>query len=192
MAPAIAVSALVTGCMSSGTRDKPEAAEAAVESPADPVAEESAEPSESASDGPSLTVGESGSYDVVETDEYGENPAVTTKMQVTVKSAKYVSPSEIDTTNEPTLGQYVVLTLTIKNVGPKPGEFAGYGVITWEDGDTAAQDATTLEGVGDSPELDTTYKPGQSVTGSLVLDVGAKGGTLSYEEGTFTVELPTS
>ncbi|MFD7900150.1 DUF4352 domain-containing protein [Streptomyces sp. NPDC059743] len=114
-----------------------------------------------------------------------------TKMQVTVKDVKYVDPTDIGTTNEPTLGQFVVLTLTIKNVGSKPGDFAGYGLITWEDANTAAQDATTLETV-DGPELDTTYKPGQSVTGSLVLDVGAKGGTLDYQGGTFTVELPSS
>ncbi|MFF1417650.1 DUF4352 domain-containing protein [Streptomyces sp. NPDC058280] len=163
-----------------------------MEPAADPVAEESADPSPSASEGPSLKVGDTGTYDVVETDEYGENPSVTTKMQVTVKGAKYVTPSEIDTTNEPKLGQYVVLTLTLKNVGKKPADFAAYGVTTWESKDTAAQDATTLEGVGEGPELDTTYKPGQSVTGSLVLDVGAKGGIVSYDGDTFRVELPTS
>ncbi|WP_326812083.1 DUF4352 domain-containing protein [Streptomyces scopuliridis] len=157
---------------------------------------ESAEPSPSASAsasaGPLLKVGQTGTYDVVETDEYGENPAVTTKMQVTVKSAKYVTPADVDTTNEPELGQYVVLTLTLKNVGSKPADFAAYGATTWENKDTAAQDATTLEGVGEGPELDTTYKPGQSVTGSLVLDVGAKGGIVSYADDTFRVELPTS
>ncbi|MGW2514709.1 DUF4352 domain-containing protein [Streptomyces scopuliridis] len=188
--PAIAISLLITGCSSSdSTESKPKNTEASVEPAADP-AKESAEPSPSASAGPLLKVGQTGTYDVVETDEYGENPAVTTKMQVTVKSAKYATPAEVDTTNEPELGQYVVLTLTLKNVGSKPADFAAYGVTTWENKDTAAQDATTLEGVGEGPELDTTYKPGQSVTGSLILDVGAKGGIVSYDGGTFRVELP--
>ncbi|MEV4971946.1 DUF4352 domain-containing protein [Streptomyces scopuliridis] len=128
----------------------------------------------------------------MDTDEYGENPTVTTKMQVTFKSAEYVTAADIDTTNEPELGQYVRLTLTLKNVGSKPADVSMYGATTWEDGSTAAQDATTLEGVGEGPELDTTYKPGQSVTGSLVLDVGAKGGIVSYDGDTFRVELPTS
>ncbi|MFJ3588562.1 DUF4352 domain-containing protein [Streptomyces sp. NPDC090231] len=135
----------------------------------------------------------------METDEYGENPKPSTTMRVTVKGAEYVTPADVDTTNKPKLGQYVRLTLTVKNVGQKEGEFSGYGMIKWENKGTAAQDATTLEGVGTGPELDTTYKPGQAVTGSLVLDVGAKGGTLSYwdedtgtDEPAFAVELPTS
>ncbi|WP_406324146.1 DUF4352 domain-containing protein [Streptomyces niveus] len=145
-----------------------------------------------------LKVGEKGTYDVIETDEYGENPAVATQMEVTVKEAKYVTPAEVDTTNEPTLGQYVRLTLTVKNIGTKPGDFSGYGLIKWENDDTAAQDATTLEGVGEGASLDVSYKPGQSVTGSMVLDVGAKGGTLTYwggeggsDEPMFSVELPS-
>ncbi|MFF1689282.1 MULTISPECIES: hypothetical protein [unclassified Streptomyces] len=81
-------------------------------------------------------------------------------MQATVVSAKYVTPAEVDTTNEPEQGQYVALTLTFKNVGKAPAEVMTYGMMKWEDSKTAAQDATTLEGVGEGPELDTTYKPG--------------------------------
>ncbi|MEU9011520.1 DUF4352 domain-containing protein [Streptomyces sp. NPDC048479] len=132
----------------------------------------------------------------MESDEYGENRAVKTRMQVMVKEAKYVTPADVDTTNEPEHGQYVRLTLTVKNVGTKVGTFSGYGMIKWEDAKTAAQEATTLEGVGTGPDLDTTYKPGQSVTGTLVLDVANKGGTLSYwdelftDKPAFTVPLP--
>ncbi|WP_319648512.1 DUF4352 domain-containing protein [Streptomyces scabiei] len=119
-------------------------------------------------------------------------------MQVTVVSAKYVTPAEVDTTNQPEHGQYVELTLTLKNVGKGSAKFSAYGLMTWEDDKTAAQDATTLEGVGEGPELDTTYKPGQSVTGKLILDVARKGGIVSYVGGdnpeaegpVFTVKLP--
>jgi hypothetical protein len=118
-------------------------------------------------------------------------------MQVTVVSAKYVTPAEVDTTNEPEHGQYVELTLTLKNVGDAPAEIMTYGMMQWEDEQTAAQDATTLEGVGEGASLDTTYKPGQSVTGKLVLDVARKGGTVGYYgtedpsgEPAFVVELP--
>ncbi|MEV7425143.1 DUF4352 domain-containing protein [Streptomyces sp. NPDC091212] len=188
--PVIVASVLVTGCSSEPEAAKPAATKAAVEKAVEP-AEAPEKPSPSTSAGPLLTVGQTGTYDVVETDEYGENPTVTTKMQVTVKSAKYVTSADVDTTNDPELGQYVILTLTLKNIGSKPADVSMYGVTTWEDDSTAAQDATTLESV-DGPELDATYKPGQSVTGSLVLDVGAKGGIISYDGDTFRVALPTS
>ncbi|WP_329032855.1 hypothetical protein OIE71_09180 [Streptomyces sp. NBC_01725] len=102
-----------------------------------------------------------------------------------------MTPTEVNTTNEPVLGQYLRLTLTIKNVGTKPGDFSAYGLIKWENDDTAAQDATTLEGVGEGPDLDVMYKPGQSVTGFKVLDVASKGGTLTYWGGEDESEAPT-
>ncbi|MFB6677150.1 DUF4352 domain-containing protein [Streptomyces sp. NPDC056390] len=148
---------------------------------------------------PSLKVGESGTFATGKTDDYGENFKVTSKVQVTVVSAKYVTPAEVDTTNEPEQGHYVALTLTFKNVGKAPAEVMTYGMMKWEDSKTAAQVATTLEGVGEGPELDTTYKPGQSVTGKLILDVARKGGTVSYfdnnsdpevEGPSFKVALP--
>ncbi|MEV6128860.1 DUF4352 domain-containing protein [Streptomyces violaceusniger] len=144
-----------------------------------------------------VAVGETGTFGLGETDEYGENYKVTTKMQVTVVSAKYVTPAEVDTSNKPEQGQYVKLTLTLKNVGKAPAEIMTYGMMKWEDDQTAAQDASTLEGVGDGPDLDTTYKPGQAVTGSLVLDVARRGGRVSYvgvddpdADAAFVVKLP--
>ena len=122
---------------------------------------------------------------------------VTTRMKTTVVSAKYVTPDEIDTGNKPENGQFVKLTLTLENVGDAPAEIRTYGVMEWEDDHTAAQDASTLEGVGDGRTLDTTYKPGQSVTGFLILDVGRRGGVVSYPgtedpdaDAAFKVELP--
>ncbi|MEW2396193.1 hypothetical protein [Streptomyces sp. NPDC046862] len=66
---------------------------------------------------------------------------MTTKMHITVVSAKYVTPTQIDTTNEPVRGQFVelTLTLTLKNVGKAPAKFSAYGLMTWEDEKTAAQ-----------------------------------------------------
>ncbi|MBP2059743.1 DUF4352 domain-containing protein [Streptomyces iranensis] len=190
---------VLVGCSESS--DGPDvdgpATSAAPSKPAQKAAEESPSPSASTSAAPVIAVGETGTFDVGETDDYGENYKVTTKMQVTAVSAKYVTPAEVDTTNKPKQGQYVKLTLTLKNVGKAPAEIMTYGMMQWEDDQTAAQDASTLEGVGDGPDLDTTYKPGQAVTGSLVLDVGRRGGKVSYVGGddpgkgpTFVVKLP--
>ncbi|WP_089105896.1 DUF4352 domain-containing protein [Streptomyces hyaluromycini] len=119
-------------------------------------------------------------------------------MSVTVVSAKYVTPAEVGTTNKPQ-GQYVELTLTMKDTGKSPARVMTYGNLKWEDSSTAAQDVTTLEGVGTGASLDTEYKPGQSVTGKLVLDVARKGGVLSYTytedpdaEAVFKVKLPSA
>lgn len=192
--------AVLVGC-SSEQSDGPDVAKtSASEAPsksAEKAAQKSPSPSPSKSAAPVIAVGETGTFDVGETDQYGENYKVTSKMQVTAVSAKYVTPAEIDAASDPEQGQYVVLTLTIKNVGKAPGKFSTYGLMKWEDDQTAAQDATTLEGVGEGPDLDTTYKPGQSVTGKLVLDVARRGGQVSYVGGddpspgpVFVVKLP--
>ncbi|GAA4690950.1 DUF4352 domain-containing protein [Streptomyces buecherae] len=172
-------------------------AEAAGDAPLDVPEETTEAKTTPAAKAPSLAVGESGTYEVGETDEYGENFKVTSRMKVTVVSAEYVTPAQVNTTNQPEKGQYVALTLTVRNTGGAPADFAAYGMMKWEDAKTAAQDATTLEGVGEGADLDTTYKPGQSVTGRLVLDVVRRGGVVHYydanaggESPSFTVELP--
>ncbi|QKW49650.1 DUF4352 domain-containing protein [Streptomyces buecherae] len=171
--------------------------EAAGDAPLDVPEETTEAKTTPATKAPSLAVGESGTYEVGETDEYGENFKVTSRMKVTVVSAEYVTPAQVNTTNQPEKGQYVALTLTVRNTGGAPADFAAYGMMKWEDAKTAAQDATTLEGVGEGADLDTTYKPGQSVTGRLVLDVVRRGGVVHYydanaggESPSFTVELP--
>ncbi|WP_432034834.1 DUF4352 domain-containing protein [Streptomyces cucumeris] len=188
--------AVLVGCSSD---DGDTASDPAPSAPvtAEKAAKESPKPKPSA--GPEIGIGESGTFSTGETDEYGENYRATSKMRVTAVSAKYVTPSEINTSNQPEQGQYVVLTLTLKNVGKAPAEFSSYGLMEWEDIKSTAQDATTLEGVGEGPDLDTTYKPGQSVTGKLVLDVARRGGKVSYVGGddpapgpVFTVKLPAS
>ncbi|MEU1254766.1 DUF4352 domain-containing protein [Streptomyces chartreusis] len=199
--PALLVSAvLLTGC-SSGGSDKGAAPEKSADVKEAVVEEPTEEPSSSPSSAPAPTVGvgETGKFGLGEADEYGENYKVTTQMEVTVVGAKYVTPAEVDTSNKPQNGQYVALTLKLENVGKAPAEIMTYGSMQWEDEQTAAQDATTLEGVGEGQNVDTTYKPGQSVTGKLILDVGRKGGTVGYYsaedpsgEPAFIVELPKS
>lgn len=139
---------------------------------------------------PALSVGKSGVYTATDS-----ATGVKAQMQVTVASARYVTPAEAGTTTRPQ-GQFVDLKLSVKNVGSTEGSFAAYGAIKWEDVSTAAQEATTLTGAGTGPDLDTAYKPGQALTGDVVLDVPRKGGTLSYWDSlatgtpSFTVALP--
>jgi hypothetical protein len=197
--PAVLISAvLLAGCSSeSASGESVAKQEPAAESPLEEAPAEPSPSAPSSAPGPVLEVGETGEFETGETDEYGENFKATSKMAVKVVSAEYVTAEEIGTSNEPEHGQYVKLTLTLKNVGNAPAEIMTYGMMQWEDEQTAAQDATTLEGVGEGPSLDTTYKPGQSVTGTLVLDVANEGGTVSYVgtedpsgEPAFVIELP--
>ncbi|MBO3677808.1 DUF4352 domain-containing protein [Streptomyces sp. NEAU-YJ-81] len=195
-ASAAVLGAVLVGCTSDDGNDLSKPAPSAPAT-AEKAVKESPSTSATKSAAPVVAVGETGTFGLGETDEYGENYKVTTKMQVTVVSAKYVTPAEVDTSNKPEQGQYVKLTLTLKNAGKAPAEIMTYGMMKWEDDQTAAQDASTLEGVGDGPDLDTTYKPGQAVTGSLVLDVARRGGQVSYvgvddpdADAAFVVKLP--
>ncbi len=208
--PAVVLSVvLLTGCGVSDSDEgaapqKSSAAEAAVDEPAQEPSEEGHTPTP----GPSLGLASGHrTFSAGETDEYGENYKVTTKMSVRVLDVKYMTPAELDDekaltlaefdkTNEPEHGQYLTLTLMLENVGDAPAKITTYGMMKWQDANHAAQDATTLESVG-GPALDRTYVPGQSVIGVLVLDVAAKGGTVSYYgtndpsgEPAFVVTLP--
>jgi hypothetical protein len=186
----------LTGCSSGGDADtassSPEASASIV---AEPIQEPSPSPSASV---PVLSVGQTGTYETGEVDDYGENYKVTSTMSVTVVSAKYVTPEEVGTSNKPQ-GQYVALKLTFKNVGQAPARVMTYGGLQWEDASTAAQSASTLEGVGEGPDVDTEYKPGQSVTGTLILDIAHRGGVVSYDytndpaaDVVFQVKLPAA
>ncbi|WP_030042751.1 DUF4352 domain-containing protein [Streptomyces resistomycificus] len=188
---------LMAGCSSESGSGESVAKKPRTGAPAEDAAVESSEPSASAP-GPVLEVGETGEFETGETDEYGENYKTTSRMSIKVVGAEYVTPDEVDTGNEPENGQFVKVTLTLKNIGDAPAEIMTYGTMEWEDTDTAPQDASTLEGAGDGRSIDTSYKPGQSVTGFLILDVGEKGGTVSYngsedpnaEGPVFSVNLP--
>lgn len=192
--PAALVSVvLLTGCSSGGgSTDAAPSKSATVEAVAeDPMQEPSETPPSSAPAAPALKVGQSGEFVAVDSSD----ESVKTKLKVTVKSVKYVESADLDTSNAPKNGQYAVLTLTVKNVGDRPGRFSPYGAMQWMDEQTAAQDCTTLESV-DGQDVDTEYQPGQSVTGGVVLDVVRKGGTVSYfddaGEAAFTVAMPKS
>ncbi|MFJ4768448.1 DUF4352 domain-containing protein [Streptomyces uncialis] len=194
MAAVAMTSAVAVGCSSGDTGDTADPAPS-VSAPVEPVVEESAEPVEeepssaAPSPGPTLSMGGSAEF---QSDDEG---AGTTTLKVTVASAKYVTPADINTETQPS-GEYVLLNLTVKNTGTKPAAFYSTGV-SWESDAEAARVATTYGGAfNDASRLSTTYKPGQSATGTLVLDVGAKGGSLTFfrdsarVEPAVTVKLP--
>ncbi|MEV6806714.1 DUF4352 domain-containing protein [Streptomyces sp. NPDC051132] len=204
--PAAVLSAvLLAGCSSGGEGESasttPPAAAEAVNEGVQTPAEPSPTDVPSSSPAPVLRVGQTGTYDVGETDEYGENYKVTGKMSVTVVGAKYVTQEQLGTPTKPR-GQFAVLTLTIRNLGDTPADFnaSAVGRMVWEDEHTATQDATTLADVTGGPDLDTTYKPGQSLTGQVVVDIPRKGGVVSYtgsedpqhEGAVFSIKLPSA
>ncbi|MCM2391697.1 DUF4352 domain-containing protein [Streptomyces albipurpureus] len=168
----------VTGC-SGGTDQKADTkpTESAVSGPdfsTESVAPETAEPA--------LKMGQTGTYVVG-----------TTSMEITPKGVKYVTPSDVGTETPPR-GQYAVLTLTVKNVGSMSGPFKSWHSLKWFDATTAMQDVSTAIGTP-GLDVDTTYAPGQSVTGDIVLDVVRRGGSVGYyEDGVdipaFSINLP--
>ncbi|MFI2213049.1 DUF4352 domain-containing protein [Streptomyces sp. NPDC020141] len=186
VAAAMLSAAVISGCSSDTKTDHDAAKQSTV--PAAPVAEASEEPSEPSS-APVLAVGQTGEYTAVDS----ADEAVKTAMKVTVESVKYVTPADVRTTTK-AKGVYAVLTLTVKNAGSQPGTFLSYGVMKWQDRTSAAQTATTLKTTGKGDQLDTTYRPGQSATGDIVLDVARRGGTVSHydslEGPSFTVKMP--
>jgi hypothetical protein len=161
-----------------------------VEAAADESNQEASETaSSSAPSVPEFGLGDSGTYTAVDS----ADESAKTKIQVTFKAIEYVTPAAIDTTNKPEHGQYVIVTLMVKNVGDAPGSFAAYGAMKWQDETTAAQDCTSLESSG-GVDLDTTYQPGESLTGDVVLDIAHPGGSVSYfddaGEPAFIIRLP--
>ncbi|MEU0990888.1 DUF4352 domain-containing protein [Streptomyces sp. NPDC005953] len=183
----------VTGCSSDKNRDASSDLDKRSESAVPPAPV----PSTASSSAPPLTplsVGETGTYEVIETDDAGENPTAVTTMQVTVKGVKYVEPAALGATENAT-GRYAVLTLTVKNVGQAAGNFSETSTMTWENADTAAQGALVYGLDNDSPDLETTYQPGQSLTGDLHLDVGSTGGIVTYYDNvtpSIQIAMPTS
>ncbi|MFF6981987.1 hypothetical protein ACFZAV_30815 [Streptomyces sp. NPDC008343] len=117
--PAVLLSAvLLAGCSSeSDSGDSVASQEPAGEAPVDEAAVEASKSASSSGPGPVLEVGETGEFATGEKDEDGENYKVTSKISVKVVSADYVTAGQADRSTEPENGQYVKLTLTLKNVG---------------------------------------------------------------------------
>lgn len=118
-------------------------------------------------------------------------------MTISVGTVKYIGePSDAGFMTLGQNAQFVRLHLTVKNTGKAPGEFSPTGV-QWESKAVAEREASTL-GADDAATLEATYKPGQSASGDVVLDVGSKGGTATFydaqdpEAPVFRVELPSS
>ncbi|MFI6873580.1 hypothetical protein ACIBL6_09095 [Streptomyces sp. NPDC050400] len=121
-----------------------------------------------------------------------------TAMTVAVGGVEYIDkPTDEDFMTTGDNGQFLRLRLTVMNTGKTEAEFSAVGV-TWESDKVAEQSASTLGSTNDLARLSTTYKPGQGVTGSVILDAGSKGGTVSFydaqdtEAPAFKVVLPSS
>lgn len=179
----LGIAGFVAGC--SGSQEAPKAAPAS--SSASKVEKPAKAPAK-AHEAPIVAVGKTATYTAEDSATNAK-----TKMSITLKDVKTVTPSEIGTTTKPK-GQYVALTLTVKNVGSAEGGFHPYGLMKWEDSSTAEQDASTLETSDAGQDVDTTYKPGQSVTGDVVLDVPRMGGRVNFYDSpgaaSLTFELP--
>ncbi|MEU8625490.1 hypothetical protein [Streptomyces sp. NPDC048669] len=187
--------AFVAGCSSSSDAksEAPEAKPTVAEVPADMVIEEAKPATTSPNMVPEVEpVGVGGTARFKISDK--NDPSVTTTMTAAVVKARYVTAREIGA-EYGEKKQLLVLTLTIKNIGHGVGTISTDGAVKWEDGRTSPRDATT-QGTTHGPDLNAEYQPGQSVTGSLVLRVGRKGGTLSYIDDpsspAFKVALPAT
>ncbi|MEU5213149.1 DUF4352 domain-containing protein [Streptomyces sp. NPDC020742] len=176
----LAIGALITAALTTGCSPSSKASEkASAEKTQDAAA---AAPSKRDATTP-LAIGETGTYSAVD-----RASGARTKMSITFKNVKTVSPSEIKTTHKPK-GQYIVLTLTVKNVGDKDGGFHPRGLMKWQDTQTAEQSASTRETTGTGHNVDATYRPGQSVTGDVVLDVPRTGGKVIFYDSAGTASL---
>ncbi|MGW1375515.1 DUF4352 domain-containing protein [Streptomyces sp. NPDC002446] len=130
---------------------------------------------------PVVSVGKTVSYNAVDI-----SSGAKTTMSVTFHAVKYVTASEVSAVKPK--GRYAVVTVEVTNTGGKDGGFHPYGKMKWEDKGTAVQGVATMDSTG-TQSVDTTYHPGEAVTGDIVLDVPRKGGTVSYYDGTGPASL---
>ncbi|MGW2826397.1 hypothetical protein ACWC24_36240 [Streptomyces sp. NPDC001443] len=101
-----------------------------------------------------------------------------TEWKATVISVKYPTPAEVGTSKE-AIGQYAVIRLTVTNTGTATGEFSA-DEVTWETKGVAPVEASAYGSSNGLAHLDAAYKPGQSATGNVILDVGERGGTATF------------
>ncbi|MHC5256256.1 DUF4352 domain-containing protein [Streptomyces sp. UC4497] len=120
-----------------------------------------------------------------------------TAMTVTVRDIEY--GRESNDAGSTAMGdgkQFVRLDITVENTGKAAGEFDPSGAV-WESSKFAERDAATSR-ADDAATHVTTYKPGRSVDGEVILDVGARGGVVTFFDAeapkapVFRVELPKS
>lgn len=125
---------------------------------------------------PTLGVGQSA--DFAASDDTRE---VATRFKVTYRSATIISAEEAeDAAEQPPGGVYVRVGLTVENVGKQTGVLSGMA-FKWSSSSTAEQSATTLaDPIG--ADITTTYQPGQSVTGDVVLYALERGGEFVYHD----------
>lgn len=101
------------------------------------------------------------------------------QFKVTYRSARVISAEEAeDAAEQPPGGVYVRVGLTVENVGKASG-VVDDDAFKWSSSSVAEQDATTYAAPSGA-SLATTYQPGQSVTGDVVLYALGRGGEFSY------------
>jgi hypothetical protein len=167
-APVALAAALVSGC----SEGEASVDKATSSSPATASADfDDVEAGEEAAPVPTLKPGQSGEF-----------KSGATMMRATVVSVKYATPSEVGTSVE-AAGQYALVRLTVKNAGKVPGEFSA-AVVTWESKMEGPVEASAFGSSNELAKLNATYKSGQSATGNVILDVGAKGGTATFFDAT--------
>ncbi|MGW1839680.1 DUF4352 domain-containing protein [Streptomyces sp. NPDC002067] len=176
IAGAVLTAGLATGCSSSGGDSGPTASKTGA-----PAGDLAVQPSGKSGKTP-ITIGESGTYQAVDSAS-----GARTQMSVTFKDMRAVQASEIHATKPPK-HQYAVFTFTVKNTGDKNGAFHPQK-LKWTDGQSPEQPAFTSEKSGSGQNLDTTYRPGQTVTGDVVLDMPGGSGALRYYDGSGPVSL---
>ncbi|MEU6381647.1 hypothetical protein [Streptomyces sp. NPDC046909] len=89
---------------------------------------------------------------------------------------------------EITSGRYALIRLTVKNTSTTAGEFSGT-LATWEKAGEGPVEANAQSNSGGFAQLNRTYGPGQSETGNVILQVGAKAGTVTFLDA---IENPVS
>jgi hypothetical protein len=120
---------------------------------------------------------------------------------VAVNSIKYATsvPAPGASPFKPARGFYIVMSLTVTNVGQAAGLFNSANFV-WVSptGQVVPDTGTTLGGAApDQGQEDTTLQPGQHATGTAYFDVPSKGGRLEYEiingqPPLLTISLPPS
>ncbi|MEU7039853.1 hypothetical protein AB0A77_02190 [Streptomyces varsoviensis] len=170
LASAIALAgAFTVGCSSSHDGSKGSAS-----SESTPNAQAKAAGDEPANVPPTLDVGQSTTFDMPAT------ATTTTKFRITVKRAVALSDTEAaDMMLDEKKGKYTRLELTVENVGSVPAQFLTYDQMTWESADTPVQ-PSNADTTTDGPDLETTYKPGQKLTGGMTVQGQTRGGVVTY------------
>ncbi|MFJ9460912.1 DUF4352 domain-containing protein [Kitasatospora sp. NPDC101447] len=130
--------------------------------------------------GPTITVGSAAQF----SSQFGGEQGTT--MRVLVNGVTYASSIAGEngaSPSTPSRGLYLLVSLTVTNVGTAAGYFTGANFRwTSSSGQTIPHSSVAiLNAGGDYGQADTTLQPGQHATGTEAYDVPERGGRLDYE-----------